>query len=934
MPEYAIAESALDFGTVTNKETSDLTPAEWLRTQNINGVVIAAHLPYDISASDDVWLSRKHWETKQRGLVLFVAVPRNKKGGGSNPLMLVASLAVVAFAPWAAGAILGTTSGLAYTALAAGIGIAGQSIVSKAFGSPTAPTNAALPAASPTYSSNVRGNQARSGESIPVQYGEVTFPPEFIQSPYVEFENDDEYFCGLYCLGQGSFDVVNAGFGAGIDLPFSELEDLKFEVINKNNYFTNSNTDYHPKTIFSGQHSVINNINRQEPIVVSAVAHVATDVSNFELEDTSWSRWFVATPRFATSQFIQVNIIVPGLYYAEDNGSLSSRTITLKFEVKQIDDEGNDLTGALTPMTIPDLVITGNTVNTLKRSHKFLQWSGRYKVRVRRIETVSTNQRLNNKSIIHSIISHNPSFNLPDTCSYLAVRVKANGQLSGNQNNQLYVKAKRVLPKLDAAGMLGFDPSDARYNSPQSAVADMLRSHYGLNAGGAVDSEAHLDYLPAVSDFFNMTWALEYPATGLFNFRFDSPTPLMDAITMAMKPAMASPYIMGGSIYFASPSKYDQVAQRVIEGVSSFSENIAMPRNLQSGGLEVEYWDSRYNRSNIVLCKPELEKPLLLDRMQLYGVDNINDAYAIGMKHLFSAMMQVSDYSYETDIRGRIPFPQDRIDLAFVHWAGAQTGYISNIVLDISGNYILSLTDDPEIDYSGSGVVARMLIKASTGQKFYFTIDAANQPTDICQVVIDGSQSDIAALAPFMGDVFGTVDRPLEYSIIEGDEPNDLTQFRNGSTLCRVSSIEPAQQGKVKINAVIDSPLLYQTFGFAAETSTLSNLTFNTASQGFNMAVTVMPIPTPTNESLTMRVSWQHQEGATGYEVAVYADLSVDSEQVLVVSTDINEAFIDVTGLESAAGVPVDLSSLWVGVRGEGVGGYSNWYNRVFNLIG
>lgn len=79
----------------------------------------------------------------------------------------------------------------------------------------------------PVYSLNTSTNKARLGQPIPSHYGTVNFPPDVASAPYSFFSHDGEsneqFIDGLYCLGQGKFDVDNMEVYVG-DTPISQLE--------------------------------------------------------------------------------------------------------------------------------------------------------------------------------------------------------------------------------------------------------------------------------------------------------------------------------------------------------------------------------------------------------------------------------------------------------------------------------------------------------------------------------------------------------------------------------------------------------------------------------------------------------------------------------------------------------------------------------------
>jgi hypothetical protein len=78
---------------------------------------------------------------------------------------------------------------------------------------PQRPSAANVPSPSQVYGIAPPKNQARLGQPIPVIYGSVVALPDFAAQPYVRFQQNDQYFYGLLCLGQGEYDVAEMLFG-------------------------------------------------------------------------------------------------------------------------------------------------------------------------------------------------------------------------------------------------------------------------------------------------------------------------------------------------------------------------------------------------------------------------------------------------------------------------------------------------------------------------------------------------------------------------------------------------------------------------------------------------------------------------------------------------------------------------------------------------
>ena len=57
-----------------------------------------------------------------------------------------------------------------------------------------------------------------------------------------------------------------------------------------------------------------------------------------------WVGPFVANPTETTTDLLALDVIMPkGLYYANDSGGLSSRTVSWEVQARLINDEGNAL---------------------------------------------------------------------------------------------------------------------------------------------------------------------------------------------------------------------------------------------------------------------------------------------------------------------------------------------------------------------------------------------------------------------------------------------------------------------------------------------------------------------------------------------------------------------------------------------------------------
>ena len=168
-------------------------------------------------------------------------------GGGSNPVQMVALIAVIALsvaAPYMAPTAWGTlvTSGAVTSVtmtgalLSAGIMIAGSMIVNSVFAASNAATDNSLNGASgqysqgsPTYSLSGGSNRMRPYESMPVVMGTHRFFPDLAARPYVEYQGDDQFLHQIFHLGLSRCDFSDWKIGTN---PITNYQDYTWSYAN------------------------------------------------------------------------------------------------------------------------------------------------------------------------------------------------------------------------------------------------------------------------------------------------------------------------------------------------------------------------------------------------------------------------------------------------------------------------------------------------------------------------------------------------------------------------------------------------------------------------------------------------------------------------------------------------------------------------------
>ncbi|MEI6619792.1 MAG: phage tail protein, partial [Betaproteobacteria bacterium] len=179
-------------------------------------------------------------------------------GGGSNPLRVVAMLAVVYFTGGMGGAMLGiegaaAVGGLGVAIANAAVTMIGIALVNAIFPAPkpTSPQQAAaLASPSPTYNLQAQGNSGRIDAAIPEHFGRMLCYPDFAAQPYAEYAGNEQYLYMLLCIGRGSYDVETLKIE---DTPIDNYEEVAYEYVPPNGAITLFPTDVTTSSEVSGQ---------------------------------------------------------------------------------------------------------------------------------------------------------------------------------------------------------------------------------------------------------------------------------------------------------------------------------------------------------------------------------------------------------------------------------------------------------------------------------------------------------------------------------------------------------------------------------------------------------------------------------------------------------------------------------------------------------
>ena len=631
-----------------------LSIREWLSEQGIDEFECPT-----ICLRNGSPLLRGRWDETLIGegdLVVFVPLPQGGGGGGGkNPLrtvlMLAVMVAAIYFAPMLApsfASALGVSTTVATGFAGLAITVVGTALVNVLIPPPKPSAVTAnfgsAPAPSPTYSLQAQGNQARLAQPIPVIYGRHRIFPDLAATPWAEFSDNDQYLHQLHCIGQGHYDLEQVRIE---DTPIASFEEIETEIVPPGAAVTLFETDVVNAPEVAGQELI--GVNDRETAVTTndAGEEVTTVVGD------GWIGPFTANPAGTVATGIGIDVIMPrGLYYANDNGSFSARTIEWEVEARAVDDEG-EAAGEWLALASESVTAAENTPQ--RKSYRYPIAAGRYEVRVRRTNDKSSDARAGHEirwGGLKTFLENTPEFG---DVTLLAVRMRATDNLSQRSARLVNVIVTRRLPV--------WDP-ETGWSTPQPtrslawAFADAARAKYGA---GLVDARIDLNALHAL----DAVWETRGDR---FDAVFDQGLTVWEALTRIARCGRALPFLQGGILRIARDAPRTlPVAlfgpRNIVKG--SFRVQYVMPGEDTADAVTVTYFSERtWRPDEIVATLPNSEADAAADKpatVELFGCTGRDQAMREGLYMAAANRYRRRIMTFRTELEGLIPTYGDLI---------------------------------------------------------------------------------------------------------------------------------------------------------------------------------------------------------------------------------------------------------------------------------
>ena len=556
--------------------------------------------------------------------VAFVALPQGGGGGGKNPLNTVLALAVLVAAPYAGAALagsLGVTSAIGTSLLTAGVALAGSALVNILV-PPPSPTFAGVggygggSAPSPTYSLQAQGNQARLGEPIPVVYGRHIVYPDFAATPYAEHVGNDQFLFQLHTIGQGEYDLEQIRIE---DTPISSFEEVTYQVIPPGGSVTLFDPDVVTAPEVAGQELL-------------AVA-----------DGGDWVGPFIANPPETQTNQLAVDIEMPrGLYFAENDGSLSAKTITWQVQARAINDAGAP-TGLWTTLASETFTEATNTPQRL--TFKYAVAAGRYEVQLLRTNAKDTSARAAHELRWGGLKARLVGTSLFAGATLLALKMRATDNLSQRSSRMVNCIVTRKLPVWSPTG--GWTaPQPTR--SIAWALADVLRATYGAKLG---DGRIDLQGLYDLSQIWNSRG-------DTFDGVFDQKLTVWEALSRISRCGRSVPFLQGGVVRFVRDEPRSlPVAlfspRNIVKG--SFRIEYVMPGEDTADAVTVEFFNGQtWKQDEVTVALPDssAEQPA---KVALFGCTGKAQAEREGLYMAAANRYRRRLISFQTELEGMIP---------------------------------------------------------------------------------------------------------------------------------------------------------------------------------------------------------------------------------------------------------------------------------------
>lgn len=695
-------------------------------------------------------------------------------GGVKNVFRTALNIALVLSASWIAGpAALGLT-GFAKGAFVLGAYVGGAQLINSLL-PPEQPGGTPFrggAAASPTYSLTAAQNAARLGGVRPRLYGRHLVVPDLDAAPYTEYAGNDQYLHQVLTVSLGEvaireirladtviWDDVNGDSGI--------FEGVDFEVVPPGGEVTKF-----PANVVQ-----------------------AAEVNGLALPGTNEDGAGAVGPFIANPAGTEANLLSfdiewlqgAGRYTA--TGGLSSVTTTLRFEAQAVDNAGDPL-GDWEVLKEESYIFS--TLTPQRLTERFPVSRGRWRARVTRVNDTAQEEddKARDAAVWSGLRAHLTGVTGSTDCTRIAIRMKANGQLSGLSSRLFRVLAVSKLLLFE-----GFEDGVAQWSAPQETrdifpiAMDMLR-----NAGyGAGYPDARIDIAGFAS--LHETWAARGDT---FDGVFDTKVSLWKALQDVLRAGRAEPQMAGDTVTAVRDEPRETAAMLFTPAnvqAGSFSTDYVFADEDSPDSVIVEFWNEESWSQDEVLCALPGSSAAKPARIQAFGIVNRTRAWRYGIYRAAANRYRRTWPSLASGLEGRILGRGAKVLVAhpLPQWGAAFTveGYDA-------ASRLIAL--DGDIPFSGTTLIR---LRDRRGRVWGpCRLEATPVPS---QAILN--EEDVTALGSPAGFIVTAEDRERTLAAIGA--AGGAADHDGGPMECRVVAALPGKGETVQLTLVNDDPRVY-----------------------------------------------------------------------------------------------------------------------------
>ncbi|CAO4170916.1 host specificity factor TipJ family phage tail protein [Methylorubrum extorquens] len=411
---------------------------------------------------------RANWSRTLVGpddVVLVTVVPG--RGGVGSIGLAIASIALIAIAPYAApalagslafGAGVGATTGTLATAIQAGLVVGGLALGYAAQASSAAKkkTERSL------FSVTGGGNVPKPGARKPLLYGRCWSTPPLSQKDFITYDGDTMVLTKRMTLGIGRFQIhaVHVGEAAfwlesgGIQAPFTTTDGT---------FGTQVEFLYgQPSTIAPGDVISSPSVGGQE---------MPRPGGNPE-----WTPWFRLTPQGVTADAAQMSWTYPAIYRLSSQGRQAPTVAGVIFQAREINPNTGEAIGPEFVLHNSSEGATALTTTPLRRSaYVRLPKNGAFQVRAQNAWQEAVGFEQKNAASWDEMAAIKDDVRIRPNTTEIVMRVRAGKGLTVTAFSEIWADATRIIPVWNGSAWVEQPERKAVW-----AFADLVRSQHGL----------------------------------------------------------------------------------------------------------------------------------------------------------------------------------------------------------------------------------------------------------------------------------------------------------------------------------------------------------------------------------------------------------------------------------------------------------------------